>query len=225
MTLAELIAEGEALARACSLLGEKPTDRVGAYWNGERGDRPNSVPPTATAVRSQQHIITIDKTLMNDLGMKSRYSPGLFEVDYVGRGDRPSVEVDETEFRDIPFTGIRLYATAGTSFPPFEAICLYGSGKVETWLRSKGLERYQYEYAAQEPLAEEYNAEFMRRSPLYTRGADAVVGGWHMMWPADDFFFPLEIRLVVLTMREAEPYWEIYTSVARPNFIAKVRFS
>ena len=83
---------------------------------------------------------------------------------------------------------------------------------MKRWLRSIGLERHQYQEAEGEPLALEYEGEFVRRAPLYAGDIDAVVGGWHKMWPEDDFFLPLEMRLLVATFRDAEPYREIWRS-------------
>ena len=55
-------------------------------------------------------------------------------------------------------------------------------------------------------------AEFVRRAPFYEDGADVILGGWHMMWPDDDFFLPREMRLLATTIREAEPFVEIWLS-------------
>ncbi|WP_159260165.1 hypothetical protein [Komagataeibacter xylinus] len=42
------------------------------------------------------------------------------------------------------------------------------------------------------------------------------MGGWHQSWPEDDFYMPLEMRRAVLTLREAEPWYELWqATVAR----------
>ena len=47
-----------------------------------------------------------------------------------------------------------------------------------------------------------------------------------MMWPEDHFFLPLEIRLVLTTIRDAEPYFEIWgTDGAVRNYRVKSRIS
>jgi hypothetical protein len=33
-----------------------------------------------------------------------------------------------------------------------------------------------------------------------------------MIWPDDDFFMPLEMRLVATTLRDAEPFLEVWLS-------------
>ena len=75
-----------------------------------------------------------------------------------------------------------------------------------------GLERHQYEEALGEAVAEAYQAEFTRRAPFYAAAVDVIVGGWHMMWPEDDFFLPREMRLLATTIRDAEPCREIWLS-------------
>jgi len=45
-----------------------------------------------------------------------------------------------------------------------------------------------------------------------------------MIWPDDDFFFPLEMRLLVTTIRDAEPFYEIWLSDIG-NIIAKERIT
>jgi hypothetical protein len=52
----------------------------------------------------------------------------------------------------------------------------------------------------------------MRRAPFHATEADAIVGGWHMMRPDDYFFMPLAIRLVLMTKRDADPFFEIWVS-------------
>jgi hypothetical protein len=101
---------------------------------------------------------------------------------------------------------------SGSSFPPFEAVCLYGGPAVARWLSSLGLERFQYSEARSQHVAEEYEQEFMRRAPFYMEGVDVIVGGWHMIWPDDDFYLPREMRLLATTIRDAEPFLEVWLS-------------
>ena len=109
---------------------------------------------------------------------------------------------------DVVCTGVPLFAAGSTSFPPIEALCLFGGPVIEQWLRALGLQRHQYAKLASESTAIRYQEEFVRRSHLHTGDCDVVIGGWHMMWPGDDFYYPLEMRLAILTLREAEPFYE-----------------
>jgi hypothetical protein len=80
MKLDDLIAEGESLIRPCFLLTQSPRARLGGYWGGERRDRPNALPPEATALTSLRHIITINEDLLAELGLPSAAPLSLFEA-------------------------------------------------------------------------------------------------------------------------------------------------
>jgi hypothetical protein len=69
MKLDDLIAEGESLIRPCFLLTVSPSARLAGFWGGERPDKPNALPPEATALRSQRHIVTIDRTPPAEFGL------------------------------------------------------------------------------------------------------------------------------------------------------------
>ena len=214
MTRDELLAEATTLTRPCFLLGDSLTGRCAGYWGGERKDIPNSVPPQATQLASRSHIATFDPGLFAELDLSRLNDPiSLFTTRGSNGQDYLSVERRRfPEFSDISCTGRRLYAVLGTSFPPFEAVCLYGSDKIGSWLASLGLKRIQYAAASSQAIAKAYDAEFIRRVPFYAGCADVLVGEWHMIWPDDDFFMPLEMRLVATTLRDAEPFLEVWLS-------------
>jgi hypothetical protein len=214
MTLDELVEEGAALSRPCFLLREGRGERLAGYWGGEREDMLNTIPPEATAVASRTHVLTLDPALFAELGLHRLGDPiGIFATKFRDghacvRAERASLPA----FPDISCSGRRLFALPGSSFPPFEAVCLYGGEGVGRWLRSLGLERHQYEEALGEEVAREYQGEFTRRAPFYSDVVDVIVGGWHMMWPDDDFYVPREMRLLATTLRDAEPYLEVWLS-------------
>ncbi len=227
MKVEDLIAEGESLVRPCFLLTGSPSGRLAGFWGGERRDKLNALPPEATALRSLRHIVTVDSALLAELGLVSTASLSLFVAKHVNGNESYRIEREPLpHFEEISCTGEPLYAVRGDSFPPIEAVCLYGGARVEEWLRDLGLARHQYSSTYHLPIVQEYMDEFTGRSPLYSGKVDVVVGGWHMMWPEDDFFLPLEIRLVLTTIRDAEPYFEIWgTDGAVRNYRVKSRIS
>ena len=124
MTLDELIAEGEALARPCFLLSWSPGERHGGYWGGERSDKPNRVPPAATRLASRRHIVTVDESLVAELGLRPA-ALGLFETTDVEERQFYHLDRDpRTVFAALACTGEPLYATPARSFPPLTAVSL-----------------------------------------------------------------------------------------------------
>lgn len=221
MTLGELIAEGEALSRPSWALRTQPTGTdVVAYWGGERSDVPNALTPAVTAYRSRRHLFTLGESLLAGLGV--RQGPvSLFE--WKTRAGETHLRVDRDprlHFQDLRFSGEPLYATPGRSFPPFPALCLYGSSRVGEWLAGLGFTRDAYWQVAGD-LEAGYTAEWNRRSVLVQNGVDLIVGGWHFQWPEDDFYMPPQRQLIALTLRDAEPWYEVWYS--RPQFGFRAR--
>ena len=226
MTVDELIAEGEALSRPCFLLSVEGEGEVAGYWRGERADEPNRVPPEAKALRSIEHVVTVDARLLERVGLFVR-SPtvGFAEVELANGDTVYRVLEPDLALSDLTCDGLPLHAVESRSFPPFEAVCLYAGGGVGAWLKGLGLQRHDYEAAAQEPEAVAYFDAYAERAPLYRGDADVVVGGWHQAWPDDDFFLPLEMRLALLTLRDAEPWYELWQATGRRNWSVRQRIT
>jgi hypothetical protein len=119
--------------------------------------------------------------------------------------------------------GTPLYGHETTSFPPIEALCLYGGPIIDEWLSLEGLERTDYDRAPYTKLGEKYFEAYGERCQLYAKGPAAVLGGWHAIWPDDDFYLPREMRLVLWTFRDAEPWIEVFER--SPNLPVRVRIT
>ncbi|MCW0220313.1 MAG: hypothetical protein OJI67_18445 [Prosthecobacter sp.] len=224
MTIQELIAEGESLARPSFLLGPKPTDSgIVGFWGGSRADRPNESFSDGV-FSSCRHVFSFSGTLYAEIGI-AQGPVSLFE--WENRDNDLSYRVETNhrlKFADLKFSGEPLYATQSLSFPPFAAVCLYGSESVGLWLKEQGLARHDYWRVSGE-LPDQYDDEWMRRSPLHQGSADVVIGGWHFLWPEDDFFTPPELRLAALTLRDAEPWFELWHSPQSHGWRIKSRVS
>jgi hypothetical protein len=225
MTLDELIAEGEALSRSAWALGPEPTaSGVVGYWGGERSDLPNAFPPEVQHYTGRRHIVTLSEGILPAEVLR----PGpvsLFEWTAPDRTKGLRVEADyRLRFDDLRLSGDPLYATPVRDFPPFPAVCLYGSESVGRWLAELGLGRHDY-WQVRNEIEDRYTAEWARRSQFHTGGWAAVVGGWHFVWPEDDFFMPPEMRLIALTLRDAEPWYEIWYSRPCFGFTGRARMS
>lgn len=221
MTISELIVEGEALARPSFLLRAAPPESgVVGYWKGACRNCRNESPGANLVERS--HIVSISEELLSRLGIH-RGPISLFKVKVPTGNTSYRVESDpRLRFAEISCGGESLYASPSSSFPPFPAVCLYGSDRVAAWLKSLGLARHDY-WRVPGELSQQYEAEWISRSPFYQQTADVVVGGWHFLWPDDDFFVPPELRLVALTLRDAEPWFELWFSPMSSGWTVKTR--
>ena|SRR5215831_6264094 len=126
----------------------------------------------------------------------------------------------EVTFQDsVPLT-----AKPAMSLPPIEALLLYGGATVQEWLSSQNLKRW--EYSEIDPaIRDEYLSHFNRQLPLFfDQPPYARIGGWHLIWPDDDFYIPREMRLMVWTFQDSEPWYEVFLSPLR-NYIIKSRIT
>ena len=202
----QLIAEAERLARPSFLLSRarSPADIVG-WWRGMK--RP------VEGRKDDTHRISIDCGRLPARSGPIEGEIGVYDV--APRWNWPvpiHVEHVRTGTFDRVADATPLSGREALSLPPLEALCLYGGPPVEEWLASAGLERTDYEAAAALDVAREYQAHFHDHCPLYSVSGEvaAVLGGWHLMWPDDDFYIPAEMRLVVWTLWEAEPWIEVF---------------
>lgn len=226
MTVDDLIAQGRSLARDCLLLSATGDGDVAGYWGGERNDFPDTVPPSATAIRSYCHVVTVDARCLDQVGINGETGTiGLRIVETTSGQTGTGVLRSPAPFSTIECDGVPLFAKVEASLPPFAAICLYGDASVAAWLASLGLERHQYVDALQEPQAEAYEQLHFERGPLGREDADVVIGGWHEFWMDDDFYLPLDMRLCLLTLRDAEPWYEMLRSAGHHNWSVREHIS
>ncbi len=212
-----LLVEGERLAKPSLLLSEaESSSGIVGYWrgSGRLGYGP----------RDDRHRITIDCTWLSQHGIRIRGSLGVYDIDPKWRNPvpfrldwQPDLSLSQLTMQG----GIPLRGHEATSLPPLEAVCLYGGAAVESWLATKRLERGDYDQAAVSEFGREYQSIYQAECPLYNDEIVAVLGGWHAMWPDDDFYIPREMRLVLWTLKDAEPWLEVFERA--PNFPIRVR--
>jgi len=220
MTPEAIIAEGARLAKPSLFLVESATPTgVVAYWRG--GGRVGY-----RGREDDRHRITFDCAWLSQHGVRVGGSIGVYDVDRRWRWPKPL----HLEQLNGPLAGFRmdgglpLYGREERSFPPVEALCLYGGPAVGQWLAAEGLDRTDYDIAATSDIGEAYQAEYRRHCPLYlTDQPVAVLGGWHAFWPDDEFYLPREMRLVLWTVREAEPWVEVFER--SPNLPIRLRIT
>lgn len=199
MTSEQLIEEGRQLQRPCVFLRPVGTGPVAAVWHERDNDE----------IESTGHHcwLTID----------ARHVPGLVSVKgYI------SVFTNEENCEDGRVEiapswpkrgGTELYAHPASVLPPIDAVFALGSESVGQWIRSHGWERtdrYNDNFK-DAPIVREYERVWMQEFPLYfDSDIHAVLGGWH--WPCadDDWHDLLDEQLMVLTVRDSEPWVEAW---------------
>ncbi len=220
MTIDELIQEGERLSKPCLLLDETPsgTGEV-AFWGGDGR-------AGYSGRKTDRHRITIDCRWLSQHGVRVQGSLGVYDVDDQYKWVKP-IYLDyqkDTSLAALAMQdGTPLYGHEAMSFPPIMAVCLYGGSRVQEWIRSLGYEHTDYDLIENTDFGGAYQQEWMKRCPFYANSYAAVLGGWHMLWPEDHFYMPSEMRLVLWTFRDAEPWVEVWERM--PNFRIELRIT
>jgi hypothetical protein len=222
-----VIEESRALSLPCfDLVPAERGEQVVAHWGGRRSDLPERFPDFVGALKSLAHVLSIDQSLFDQLGLRGR-GPLALSMVTTAEGDE---RLDHRNVSTGTLAGVLfedsvpLTAKPATSLPPFEAILLYGGPAVQEWLASQGLQRWDYGQVSGE-IREPYDEHFNRASPFCAQHPPFVrVGGWHMLWPDDDFYIPREMRLMAWTFQDAEPWHEVFLSPLL-NYVIKTRIT
>jgi hypothetical protein len=212
-----VIAEGERLAKPSLFLTESPSPTgLVAYWRGRRIGY--------SGRDDDRHRISFDCDWLSRHGVRVHGSIGVYDVD----GRCGWVKPIHLDSQPRPLTELRLeggtplYGCEMPSFPPVEALCLYGGPAVAEWLAAERLDRSDYDIAATTIIGEAYQEAYRERCPLYLDDQPAaVLGGWHASWPDDEFYLPREMRLALWTFRESEPWVEVFER--SPNMPVRLR--
>jgi hypothetical protein len=222
-----LLRESEVLSLPCfDLVPAEKGDRVAAYWGGRRSDLPERFPKGVTAFKYQKHLLSIDQQLFDELGLQGRGPLALSKWTTTEDDEKLcNVNVSTGRLSDVVFADASpLTAKPAISLPPLEAVLLYGGSAIQEWLAEQRLQRW--EYSDVDPKARDfYLKHFNAHLPLFLEEPPfARIGGWHSLWPDDDFYIPREMRLMVWTFRDAEPWYEVFLSPLR-NCIIRSRIT
>jgi hypothetical protein len=222
-----LLKESETLSLPCfDLVPAQDGEPVMAYWQGRRSDLPEEFPEFVTALKFQRHFLSVEQELFDRLGLQGRGPLALSMVTTAEDDERlDHVTVSTGRLSEVVFEdSVPLTAKQTVSLPPLEAVLLYGGPSVQEWLSSQRLQRWEYDYVDRE-VRQQYLDYFNPRLPLCMEQPPFVrIGGWHVSWPDDDFYIPREMRLMVWTFQDAEPWYEVFLSPLR-NYIIKGRIT
>lgn len=222
ISIDRILLEGARLIRPCLQLRQGlpigPASAAGeaaGRWGGTGG----APPPAAGEWR---HWVSVDCSWLQANGYDVQGCLSIYQRladEPAGRVAHPKwIATCDLHARTLPGgDGIPLVGQAASSFPPLEALCLYGGPAVGEWLRSLGMPRNAYHHPAvyRSEVADLYITEYMKRSPLYMarddpgRAAVVMGGWWHSVYLQRDYEHGGDTFLL-LTMRDAEPWLEVW---------------
>lgn len=222
-----LVVESKDLALPCfDLVPAGKGDRVVAHWGGRRSDLSETFPSFVTALKSQRHLLSVELDLFEQLDLPVRRPIALSVVTTATDDERvDSRTVSGSRLSDANFEeSLPLTCKAAVSLPPLEALVLYGGPGVQEWLSAQGIRRWEYSDVGAE-IRDTYEEHFNPQFPLCAEQPPvARIGGWHALWPDDDFYLPREMRLLVWTFQDAEPWYEAFLSPIG-NIVLKSRIT
>lgn len=222
-----LIAESAKLSLPCfDLVPARDGDAIVGHWGGRRSDLSETFPAFVTALKSQRHLISVEQLLFDQLGLRGRGPLALSLVTTADDDERPGAcNVSTDRLSEVAFEdSIPLAAKPAVSVPPLEALLLYGGPVVQDWVSAQGIERWEYSGVSAE-VRDEYLRHFNPQLPLCAEHPPvARVGGWHVLWPGDDFYLPREMRLMIWTFQDAGPWYEVFLS-PQANYVLKSRIT
>jgi hypothetical protein len=198
MTFEQLLAEGRKLQRPCVFLRPQDSGPVAAIWH-----EPNDDEVRSTGCRCW---LTVDARAVPGLPDPVTGYLSVFTDEEVGG----RVETN----RSWPkLAGTELYAHPVSVLPPIAAVFARGSEAVGDWIRSHGWEReerYNDNFKGRD-LVEQYERVWTQEYPMCVQSdIYAVLGGWHCPLPDDDWHELIDEQLIVLTIRDAEPWIEAW---------------
>ena len=194
---------------------------------GVRADLPNEVSPRAVALRGRRHLFSFDEHLLVELELSTQGPVGVFEYELADGRRFFRVHGEGTPLaKDFKCSGIPLYAYRSKCVPPFGALCLFGSREIEDWLRSFDLTRFDY-WKLQDETVETYE-EFFRNS-YYLHNSDSeaaiVLNPWTIQWPNDETYRIPPLRCIALTLKDAEPWYELWYSEQSMGYSVEERIT
>jgi hypothetical protein len=170
--------------------------------------------------------LSVDFTVWDALGLTGRGPFSLVLEEWRESGQRANtMPVRSASVSGVTFAGaIPLKAVESVSLPPLEAVLLYGGPAVDAWLKGRGLRRWEYADLT-DGETKGYRSYFYERSPLMSDAPPfARAGGWHLLWHDDDFYIPREMRLMLWTFRDSEPWYEVFLT-GMLNYVVKARIT
>lgn len=200
MKPARLIAEGRRLARPCVFLRPGRRGRVAATWHEYDEDEVQH-----TGYRCW---LTIDARFVPGISDKVSGFISVYTDAKRTKGGRIEVHA-----KAPTRPGITLRATEESVLPPIDAVFAQGSAAIEDWLTKNDWsrdDRYNSNFRDR-AVVEAYERVWFQEFPFFIKDAPyAVLGGWHLPGPDDDWYSLISEQLLVQTLRDSEPWVEAW---------------
>ena len=115
-----------------------------------------------------------------------------------------------------------LFGEEVLSLPPVDAVFASRSSAIEEYLHRHEWGRADsFNDNFPDEVPKQYEKLWQQNCPMYLDDVVAVCGGWHFPWPDGDFHQFLASELVVWTIRDAEPWVEVFRKDG--EFVVKQR--
>ncbi|MGV3755298.1 MAG: hypothetical protein ACO1QS_07945 [Verrucomicrobiota bacterium] len=200
MTSEQLIEEGRRLQRPCVFLRPQASGPVAAMWYERDDDEIESTGHHCWLTVDTRHVAGLPPSVSGYLSIftnEDKCQGGRVEIS-------PSLP---------PRSGVELYAHAAAVLPPIDAVFARGSEAVGEWIRSHGWQRewgYNDNFKSRD-VVNEYETVWQTEFPIYFESdVYAVIGGWHFPTADDDWHELIDEQLMVLTIRDSEPWVEAW---------------
>jgi hypothetical protein len=204
MTSDQLIAEGRRLQRPCVFLRPKASGPMAAIWHEHNDEE----------IEATGHHcwITVDAGQIPGLPPSVSGYLSIFTNEENCEDGRVDVASSWPQRK-----GIELYAHPTSVLPPIDAVFLRGDDSVGEWLRANNWERqcrYNRNFKDKQ-VAEAYEKTFTSEYPVYIESdIYAMLGGWHLPFPDPDWHELVDDHLMVMTIRDSEPWVEAWRTKA-----------
>ena len=200
MTAEQLIEEGRKLQRPCFFLRPEVSGEVAAIWH-ECDDE--EIEETGF-----QCWLTVDARFIPNLPKSITGFISIFSNEDDCETGKIEISAKKPD-RD----GVKLYAHAAAVIPPLDAVFSKPSEVVDEWLKANGCSSYErdcFNFNKNE-ITKAYQKIWFKEFPLYSNSdVYAVLGGWHWPGPDHDWHDLIDEHLMVLTMRNSEPWIEAW---------------
>ena len=204
MTSEQLIEEGRKLERPCCFLKAQGPGPVADIWYERDDDEIDSTGHHCWLTVDTRHVPGLSPSVTGFISV--------FTNENECQGGRVEVTSSWPKRR-----GIQLYAHSTSVLPPIDAVFFRGSESVGKWLRVNGWQRdwlYNDNFKDKQ-VAGAYQKTFTGEYPVYIdSGIYAVLGGWHLPFPDPDWQELIDEHLMVMTIRDSEPWVEAWHTSA-----------